>query len=168
MKIGEQKISKFLKELGSSSPTPGGGATAALTGAIAASLVEMVASLTIGKKRYEEVNDEMQKIRNEVLKLKKELIELCDEDVRAFNAVIASYKVKDKEKIKKALQLATQVPSKVASLSGEVGRLAQVVAKKGNKNAYSDAKSALHLTHAAIEVAKENIRINKQSLASLK
>lgn len=168
MKIGEQKINKFLKELGSSSPTPGGGAVAAVTGAFAASLVEMVANLTIGKKSYEKVSDEMQKIKKEALKIKAELISLADEDVKAFDAVMSAYKLKNKEKIKKALELATHVPSKVASLSGEIGRLAEVVSKKGNKNAYSDAKSALHLAHAAIEAAKENIRINKQALASLK
>lgn len=168
MKIGEQKINKFLRQLGSSSPTPGGGAVAALTGALAASLVEMVASLTIGKKKYEEVSNEMQKIKKEALKIKLELIALSDEDVKAFDAVMTAYRKKNREKIRKALKLATHVPSKVAALSGEIGRLAEVVSKKGNKNAYSDAKSALHLAHAAIEAAKENIKINKQALARLK
>lgn len=166
-KIGSLKIEKFLEDLGSKSPTPGGGAVAALTGAMAASLVEMVANLTIGKKGYEKVNTESEKIRNEALILKRELLKLADADVKVFNRVMAAYKSKDKEEIKKALKLAIEVPGEVARLSKKVGNLAVKVARIGNKHAYSDAKSAHHLAQAAVDSAGENIRINRKALEAV-
>lgn len=167
-KIKNLKIEEFLKELSSSAPTPGGGATAALTGAMAASLVEMVANLTIGKRRYEKVQKEVRQLADKAAKYKVTLLELADDDVKAFNQVMSAYKSKDQRKIKQSLIYATEVPTKVVLMSKGVGALALRIAKVGNKNAYSDARSALHLTQAAIKAAQENIKINKKILAGLK
>jgi formiminotetrahydrofolate cyclodeaminase len=167
-KIKNLKIGAFLEDLSSSAPTPGGGATAALAGAMAASLVEMVANLTIGKAKYEKVQKEVRILAGKAAKHKEILLKLADEDVKAFNQVMSAYKSKDQRKIKKALMYATEVPTKVALVSQGVRTLALKIARIGNKNAYSDAKSALHLTEAAVKSAQENIKINKKILAGLK
>lgn len=167
-KIKSQKIEDFLKGLGSSSPTPGGGAVAAVTAAMSASLVEMVANITVGRKRYQEVQGEVIKISTEASQLSKNLLSLADEDVKAFDEVIAAYRSKNKAKIKKALLLAIDVPSRVSRLSQQVERLGVEIVKIGNKNALSDARSAMHLARAAYKSAQENIKINKKALAGLK
>lgn len=173
MKIQEQTISKFLDDLSSSSPTPGGGAVAALSGAMAASLVEMVCNLTIGKKGYENVESSMQKVGRETQVLRKKLVKLADEDVTAYNLVMTAYKLPKenknrKEEIEKTLIYAMEVPRRVAGFAKEVETLAKKVVRIGNKNAISDAKTAGHLAKAAYSSAMENVRINKVSLASLK
>lgn len=167
MGIKDQKIEKFLEELSSSKPTPGGGSVAALTGAMAASLVEMVANITIGKKGYERVEKDIKILRYKAIKAKKELLELADEDVKAFEQVMVAYKSKDKNRIKKALVFATDVPTKTAKFSKDVAELAKKISKIGNKNAYSDAMSSFHLAKAAVESARENIKINQMAIDNL-
>ena len=167
MKIKNQKIEDFLDNLASKSPTPGGGAVAALTGAMAASLVEMVCNLTMGKKNYAQVQDEMVKIAERVSELSQELLDLADSDSEAFERVMGAYKNGDKEKIKAALLTAIEVPEKTAEYCENVRELAEIVAKLGNTNAHSDAMSAEHLAFAAIQSAQENIEINKKALNTL-
>jgi formiminotetrahydrofolate cyclodeaminase len=159
-KISDKTIKTFLEELSSKAPTPGGGAVAALAGAMAASLVEMVMNLTpggafdlatIGKARA----------------LRAQLLELSDEDVKAFDAVMKAYRSKDKLAIKKTLLKAIEIPTQTKRLARLVGELAREAVRKGNKNAISDAKTAIYLAEAAGKSAEENIKINKESLAKL-
>ena len=151
MKIKDQKIKDFLDELSCKSPTPGGGAVAALVGAMAAGLVEMVCALTKGG-GVQEIADRAKEIRGQ-------LLELSDEDCAAFNAVI-------KTRTKKALMEAIRVPKETRRLALEVEKLAKLAAKVGNKNAFSDAKSAQYLAEAAAKAAQENIGINEKALAA--
>lgn len=167
MKIQDQKIGEFLDSVASKSPTPGGGAVAAVTGAMAASLVEMVCNLTIGKKSYPEVQDEMIRVAERASELSQDLLDLADKDSEAFDNVMEAYKTEDKDKIKGALLTAIEVPEKTAEYSENVRELAEIVAELGNKNAHSDAVSAEHLAFAAIQSAQENIEINKKALAIL-
>jgi len=167
-KIRDCKISDFLDNLSSKSPTPGGGAVAAIVGAMGASLVKMVCNLTIGKKNYAKVESSMQKVVFEADKYEKELLILADCDVEAFDGVMQAYRSKDNESIRKALEKAIEVPTRVKILAEKIEGLAIGVSKKGNKNAYSDALTAVYLSHAAIDSADENIEINKKALASLK
>ena len=165
--IKDQKIKDFVNDLSSSSPTPGGGAIAALCGAFSASLVEMVCNLTIGKKGYEGVESKMKEIKKSVTKEKEKLLLLADEDVKAFDEVMEAYKVKTKnreQKIQKSLKHATMVPLEVAQLSSKVRNYSETLIKKGNNNALSDAKSAKYLASAAIKSANENIDINLKYL----
>jgi len=160
MGIKDKKIENFLEELSSKSPTPGGGAVAALSGAMAVSLVEMVINITKdGELRAKNLN--------KVRKLRTELLKLADEDVSAFDEVMAAYRSKSKTRIKKALGYATEVPEKTKALSGEVEKLADEVVEHGNKNAVSDARTAVLLSKAAQASAEENIKINKQALKKL-
>lgn len=158
-KIKRQEIGEFLENLSSKSPTPGGGAVAALTGAMAASLVEMVCELT--------KTQNLQNSKTQSTQLRLKLLKLADEDCKAFDEVMLAYRSKDKGFIKKSLQKAIDVPGKTVLLSNEVLKLAKIVLKKGNKNTFSDAKTAIYLAQAAIKSADENIRINQQSLAAL-
>jgi len=168
MKIGKKRIEDFLKEVASKTPTPGGGAAAALVGALAASLVEMVCNLSIGKKGYEKKSQALKSIKFKAANLKEKLLVLADQDAIAFDNVMKAYRLKNRNNIKKALLTATNIPSQTAKLAKEVSGLAVKVAKLGNKNAYSDAICAQHLASSSFESAYENIKINKKTLASLK
>lgn len=167
MTIKSQKIEKFLDDVASASPTPGGGAVAAISAAFAASLVEMVCNLTIGKKNYIDVEKRMKEIALLMKEARFTLMDLADADSEAFDKVMQAYKTKDNLKIKAALYWAIEVPKKVAEIAEEIRLSALEVSKIGNKNAYSDAASAEYLANAAYESAQENIEINIKTLASL-
>lgn len=164
-RIGKLNIEEFLTRVGSKASTPGGGAVAAITGAIAVSLVEMVCNLTLGKKGYEEYEEEIKKIKNASIEYKRKLLELADEDIKAFNEVMDAYKAakhdpEEKEKIQRALKRATGIPLETGELSRKVGEMAEKIFEKGNKNAASDAKTARYLADAAVKSALENVKIN--------
>ncbi len=173
MKINKQTIEKFQKELGSKNPTPGGGVVAALSGQLAASLVEMVCNLTIGKEGYEKVQAETIRIHKNAIEIKKRLGDLAEEDSKAFQKVMESYRIdkgnlKRKEQIIKSLKYAIAVPLEVRKLTQELKILAEKTAKIGNKNTASDAKTAIYLSEAAGKAAQENVKINKDALARIK
>ena len=166
-KIEELKIKEFLNDVGSNSPTPGGGAVAAVMGAMAASLVEMVCNLTIGKKGYKKNEEEIKKIKEISVKYKEELLGLADGDINAFNNVIDAYRMeKNNPKrnvvIQDALKEATRVPLETARLSKKNEDMAEKMIEKGNKNALSDARTAKYLADAAVKSALENVDINMQ------
>lgn len=170
--INTQTLKQFQKELGSKNPTPGGGVVAALAGSFAASLIEMVCNLTLGKEKYKKNEKDILKIHKDILELKEKLNNLTEEDKKAYDKVIEAYKSNTSitsrtSNIKKALRYAIDVPMEVRKLSQEVEKLAFRVSKIGNKNALSDAKTAIYLAHAASKSALENIKINKQALAKL-
>lgn len=171
--LKNQSVKTFLQELSSASPTPGGGTVAAFGASIAASLIAMVASLTKDKKGYEKVSGRMKRILPIVIKQQQLLLQLADEDAQAFNKVMAAYKLPKEEKgrkeaIQKALKYAVEVPLKVEKISDELIVLAKEVRKNGNKNAYSDAKSAEYFAKAAKKAAVENIILNLASITDTK
>lgn len=155
-------IEKYLEELSSTSPTPGGGATAALAGAMAAALVEMVSGITIGKEKYKKVEKEMKAINREAKEIRKKLLGLSQKDIEAFNKVMKAFKTGSL--IEESLKGATEVPLKTAILSNKVKKLAKTAALKGNRNTLSDAKSAIYLAEAAKKSALENVYINLKSI----
>jgi formiminotetrahydrofolate cyclodeaminase len=162
MSIKSKKVDEFLEELADSKPTPGGGAAAALVGSMAASLVEMVAGLTVGRKGYEKVQEDVRRLRNRAIRNKKKLLDLADKDVAAFNGVVRAYKLR--KDLQPALRKATEVPLETAETAKQVLALAEEVVKKGNKHAISDAKSARYLARAAILSALENVKINLKTI----
>ena len=167
MTTKNQTVEEFLNQVADKNPTPGGGAVAAVTGALAASLVEMVCNLTIDKKGYEDVGPRVKDISQKVMEIRLELMDLADADSEAFQKVMEAYKTKDNAKIKAALYWAIEIPDKTKQLSEEIQEMALEIAKIGNKSAYSDAVSAESLANAAIEATGENIEINKKMLAKL-
>jgi formiminotetrahydrofolate cyclodeaminase len=167
--LTEMTINKFLDELASNSPAPGGGSVAALAGAAGAALSSMVCNLTIGKKKYADVQDEMKSVVEQSEQLRKELTQLIDKDTEAFNAVMAAFglpKGTGQEQsirvaaIQEATKGATLVPLSVMSACEKALLHARTVAQKGNKNSASDAGVAALLLHAGCAGAALNVRIN--------
>jgi glutamate formiminotransferase/formiminotetrahydrofolate cyclodeaminase len=163
----------FLEELASPTPTPGGGSAAAYAGAMGAGLVAMVAGLTMGKKKYADVEAEMQAIRVVAEKLRKELTHAVDDDSSAFEALMGTFKLPketDAEKttrhaaIRAATINAAYIPLHVAEHVIKVMELALKCAKKGNLNAISDAMSGFAMARASLTAAGYNVRINLNSL----
>jgi len=165
----DKKINNFLDELASNSPTPGGGSVAALAGALGAALISMVGNLTIGKKKYEDVEEDIKKIISSSEKLRYELSQLIEEDVKVFNNFMATYKMPKEtedekkvraEKIQESLIEAAKVPLKVAYKCLDILSLSKEVAEKGNINVVSDVGVAVLMAEAALESAILNVKIN--------
>ena len=165
----DKKISNFLNELASNSSTPGGGSVAALAGAMGASLISMVGNLTVGKKKYEDIEEDIKRIIGSSEKLRYELSQLIEEDVKVFNNFMATYKMPKEtedekrartEKIQEALVEAAKVPLRVAYKCLDIMILSQKAAEKGNINVISDAGVAVLMAEAALESAILNVKIN--------
>lgn len=166
-------LREFANELSMDSPAPGGGSTAALSGALSASLSSMVSNLTVGKKGYEDAQKDMKKFAVTAQSLKDEFLRAVDLDTIAFNKVMVAFKLPKKtdeqkeEKaraVEEASQEATLVPMGVLEKSIEALKLAKEVALKGNKNSLSDAGVAGLTARAAAEGAYYNIKINLPGL----
>jgi formiminotetrahydrofolate cyclodeaminase len=166
-------INAFLDELASSSPAPGGGSVAALAGALGAGLVSMVCALTIGKKKYADVEGEMRKIQVQSEALRGQFTVLVDRDTEAFNKVMEAYALPKETEPQKALRSAavraatkeaTMVPLEVMKHCIDAMALAQNVAATGNVNSVSDAGVASLMLHAACEGAALNVKINLNGL----
>jgi formiminotetrahydrofolate cyclodeaminase len=167
--LRDKTVQGFLDELASSSPAPGGGSTAALAGAVAAGLVSMVCRLTIGKKGYETVEQDMLETLEKSEKIRDELTLLIDEDTKAFDEVMLAFKLPketDDEKrkrsaaIQKGYKTAAQVPLRTAQVCTRLWTLVSEVADKGNKNSITDAGVAGLLTYSGIMGAILNVKIN--------
>jgi glutamate formiminotransferase/formiminotetrahydrofolate cyclodeaminase len=164
-----RSLEQFLDALGSSAPTPGGGAASALVGALATALTEMVAQLTVGRPKYAAVEERAQTVLRKTQRLRGELLALVDEDARAYGGVAAAYtlpkasederRVRD-EAIQSALQAAMQPPLRIMELSGDVLRLAGEIAEIGNPTVASDAGCAALLGEAAARAAGLNVIAN--------
>ncbi len=167
-------IEEFMSELSSSSPTPGGGSVAALCGALSSSLSSMVASLTIGKKKYAEVEEEMKGIKEKAKQITTKMLNLITEDAKMFDLVMEAYKMpketeeekaKRKEAIEEALKNASKPPFEVMKLTKQAIELAFKVATKGNKNAISDAGAAALTAKSACKIAYFNVLINLSGIS---
>ena len=167
--IKESAIDKFLDELASQNATPGGGSAATIIGAMGAALVAMVCHLTIGKKKYAEVEDEMKALLDKAEALRHRLTGMIEDDVKAFDAVMGAYgmpKETDAEKQKRsaaiqdALKLATEVPLRCCHAAREVIDLAAIASAKGNIGVISDAGVAVLAAYAALRSAALNIYTN--------
>jgi formiminotetrahydrofolate cyclodeaminase len=171
--LTSKTVSGFLDALASSAPAPGGGSVAALSGALGAALVSMVCNLTLGKKKYADVQDDIAALVRESEDLRGELTRLLDADVLAFTDVSAAYKMPretPEEKsarsaaIQEALKKATLVPMRVAEACVKVLALCTPAAEKGNVNAVSDAGVAALMAEAALRSAALNVIINVNAI----
>ena len=168
-------IRDYLDDLSSSSPTPGGGNVSALCGALACSLTMMVCNLTIGKKKYADVENEMKEILGKVESIKNDFLKLAEEDNKAFNKVMEAFRLPketDEEKKSRAAKIddatfqAAVVPSKVIETCRSVIPLINTISLKGNQNSLSDAGVAASLLSTASEGAFLNVIINCTSLSN--
>ncbi|HSP88564.1 MAG TPA: cyclodeaminase/cyclohydrolase family protein [Ignavibacteriaceae bacterium] len=168
-------LKNYLDELSSNSPTPGGGNVSALCGALACSLGMMVCNLTIGKKKYAEVENEMKELLPKLESAKNDFLKLAGEDNEAFNKVMEAFKLPKEteaekklrsEKIDEATFQAAIVPSQVVKTSRIALPYIETVAMKGNQNSLSDAGVAASLLKTAAEGAFLNVMINCSSLSN--
>lgn len=166
-------LKDFVDELGSASPAPGGGSAAALAASLSAALTSMVFNLTVGKKAYNEYDEErkaeIENMLKETSSLKFDLLDDIDKDADAFLDFMAALKLpKDtedekklrKEKIEEGYKSATRVPMELAEKSFAMYKYIYIAAAFGNKNAVSDAGVAALLLQTAIESAVLNVKIN--------
>jgi formiminotetrahydrofolate cyclodeaminase len=165
----EQSVSAFAEALGSSAPTPGGGAAAALVGALAAALAEMVARFTLGRNAYRAVEPQAQAIVQRAEQARMALLTLVAADERAFQAVSDAYRLprtSDVERqardaaIQAALTAAMQPPLEALKLALVVVTLARDIALIGNATVLSDAACAATIGEAAARSAALNVLAN--------
>jgi len=169
----DKSVQDFLDELASRAPVPGGGSIAALSAGLASALTEMVANLTIGKKGFEEVEEEMKKISQESSDYRENFLKDIDKDAEAFNKVMDAFKLpkntpedinKRKQVIQKEFKNAALVPLEVAKDAVKLMEFTSKVVEKGNKNAISDGAVAAMMARTAVLGALYNVKINLQSI----
>lgn len=168
-KVGGALGGDFLDALAADTPTPGGGSAAAYSAAEGAALVGMVGRLTVGRKKYAAVEDQMKEMVAQADQLRQELSRAVERDAQSFEAVMAAFRLpKDSpeeqaarlQAIEQATLGAAQVPLEVAGMAAEVIDLALQAVTHGNVNAISDGAAAAALARAALTVAGYNVRIN--------
>ena len=169
----ETPLAAFSEALASGAPTPGGGCAAALSGALAAALVAMVARTTAANKSFTDRVDAMNEVAAEADRLRAELLALVDVDAAAFDQVMAAFRMPKEtpdeqavraEAIQQKYVAAAQPPTLVCTESLRVLELALQVAEEGNPNAASDAGVATLLAAAALEGGALNVQINLGSI----
>lgn len=173
MRTADQTVEAFCTQLAAGTPAPGGGAAAAVTGAMGAALVAMVAGLTAGREKFAAVHDEMISLQELAQQEAAALLALADEDGDAFNQVMAAFalpKGTDEEKaqrraaIQAGYRVATETPLRTMQHSITVMRGALAAAQRGNPNAVSDAHVGFLTANAAFEGGLWNVAINLGSI----
>lgn len=171
--LRDKTVKEFIYETSSESPAPGGGSIAALSAASSAALIEMVANLTIGKKGYEDVREEMENVRAKASSYKEKFINYIDEDSDSFNKIMAAFKMpkdteKEKEQRKKEIQAAykeaAEVPLNVGKNAFQLLELAEKIITRGNHNAVTDGAVAAMSARTAVYSAFYNVKINLGSI----
>lgn len=165
----EKNIDKFLAELASSAPTPGGGGAAALCGALGIALGNMVGSLTLGKKKYADVQEDITALNSRAEALRADFAALIDADAEAFAPLSRAYSIpKDApgrdEIMESALLRAAEPPLEIMRKCAEALDVIADYAAKGSALAVSDAGCAAALCGAALQAAALNVRINTKSM----
>ena len=166
----EKNVEKFLEALASSAPTPGGGGAAALTGALGIALGNMVGNLTLGKKKYAGVQEDIAALNQRAEALRADFVALVDADAEAFEPLSRAYGIpKDDparaEVMEAALKRAAEPPLEIMRKCAEALDLIAEYAAKGSALAISDAGCAAALAIAAMKAAALNVRINTKSMA---
>ncbi len=173
----EKSVKEYIAATASGEPTPGGGSVSALVGSLGGALTNMVSNLTVGKKAYEELSDEIKaeiaKNAKEVEELTKALELIVDEDTKAFDKVMDAFKLPketDEEKatrsnaIQEGYKIALEVPLRCAEKCLKILELQGVFAKYGNVNAITDVGVGTLLAYSGLEGALFNVTINLGSI----
>ncbi|WP_129600232.1 cyclodeaminase/cyclohydrolase family protein [Anaerophilus nitritogenes] len=167
--LADKNLKEFLDETASNAPVPGGGSIAALSGAVGAALTEMVANLTIGKKKYIDVEEIMKEVAQKSKEYRDDFIKDIDEDADSFHEVMKAFKLpketdeekqKRNEAIEENTKKAAQVPLKVAQNAYQMMQVIESVIDQGNKNAITDGAVAAMMARTAVLSALYNVKIN--------
>ncbi len=170
-------LREFADELASDSPAPGGGSVAALAGATGAGLAAMVPNLTVGRRQFLDVKDELNSAAIEAQDLKDKLLDAIDDDTEAFNKLLVAFRMPQgteeeiearKAAVKEAMKHATIVPLQTLKNCVRTIELARIAAAKGNPNAMSDGGVAAQMALAGAEGAYYNVLINLSNLKAKK
>lgn len=167
----ERDIQNFLAALASKAPAPGGGGAAALCGAVGIALGNMVGNLTLGKKKYAEVQEDIAALNQRAEALRADFLALIDADAEAFKPLSKAYGIpKDEPKrgevMEAALLAAVQPPLEIMRKCVKALELIAEYAAKGSALAISDAGCAAAITRAACEAAALNVFVNTKSMAN--
>jgi formiminotetrahydrofolate cyclodeaminase len=171
--IGGRTVERFLADLASDAPTPGGGAVAGLAGAVGAALVSMVCALTIGKDGYERVQARVRSLQEDAERARASFLELADRDANAFDGVMRAFKMPketDAERaarsqaIQQGYEDAAQVPLEIARRAAQLMELAREATEIGNAQAASDGACAAQSLSSAVWSATYNVEINAAAL----
>lgn len=173
MSYTKKSCEEFVEVLASKAPTPGGGGASALTGAVGVALGNMVGSLTVGKKKYADVEEEIKTMMEASTTLQNELLELVQKDAECFEPLAAAYRMPketeeekaEKEKVmEQATKYACEVPFKIMEKCCRGIDLCGEFAEKGSVMATSDAGAGAIFCKAALQAASLNVYINTKSL----
>ena len=173
MGFSTSTCTEFVEVLASKAPVPGGGGASALVGAVGTALGNMVGSLTVGKKKYADVEEEILEIREKLEQKKQDLVRMVDEDAEAFEPLAKAYRMPketEEEKAEKArvmeivLKDACSVPMEIMEKCCEAIELIKEFAAKGSALAISDAGVGAVFCKAALEGASLNVYINTKSM----
>lgn len=169
----EQKTTDFLESLSSSQPVPGGGGACAAVGAFSSALGMMVANLTVGKKKYASVEEEIIEVRTKLERVRDQLAALTDRDAQAFAPLAKAYSLpketkeqqEEKERVMEAaLYEASIVPLEIMKTVFQAAELLEVLGEKGSRLALSDVGVGILFARAALEGASLNIYINTKMM----
>lgn len=171
--IEKQLIGEWTDTLASKAPVPGGGGASALGGALAAALGQMVANLTVGKKRYADVEDVMQQSLFALNILQMELMALADKDAEVFAPLAAAYgmptdtpeqKAEKDRVMEENLLAASLVPLQIMEKASAMLDILELLEKKGSRMAVSDVGVAVQFARTALTGAVMNVYINTKSM----
>ena len=173
MTTKDQTIGGWLEVLASDSPTPGGGAVAAVVGAAGAALISMTGRLTIGRKGFEDLEERMTALVERADREREAFVASAEDDMTSFDAVMAAFrmpketedeKAERSSAIQRGYEGAAVVPLGIARRAVDLMELAEDAAAMGNPNAASDGYSAGAMLYAAALTAIANVRINAAAL----
>jgi methenyltetrahydrofolate cyclohydrolase len=164
--FADQPLHDLLDAVAAQRPTPGGGCSAAWSGAMSASLVEMAASFTLARPKYAGIHHRMADMRRDAKALRRELVELGERDAQAgYEPVIVALRLPEKHpmrerRLEEARSEASEVPLAIAEATASVAELATEAARTGSLHLKGDAITAALLAEAASRAAGRLVEIN--------
>ena len=164
-RMTELPCEDFIEILAGKEPVPGGGGASAMTGAIGTALGNMVGSLTVGKKKYADVEDDILALNEGAKAIEARLLDLVERDAEVFAPLAAAYKnTDDKEAMERCLLDATTVPLEIMRECCKAIELLEAYSQKGSKMALSDAGAGAAILSGALKAASLNVFINTASM----
>lgn len=172
MELRDTALSDFTQLIASPAPAPGGGGAVAAAAAAGIALGNMVGQLTVGKKKYKDVEEDIIVLMDRSEKLRLRFLELTDEDGQNFKPLAAAYKIpKDQpgrtEELERCLKLASKAPLEIFDLCCEALEIQKEFAEKGSKLAVSDAATGAVLLKGALYGAAVNVKVNTHMMKDL-
>ena len=161
----DQNLGQFTDALASSSPVPGGGGASALAAALGVALGEMVGSLTVGKKKYQAVEEQIKELMQKAENLRGRILACIQQDAQAFEPLSRAYGIPrdnpDRDKVMEScLKTAAEVPMQILELCCEAVVLMEGFADKGSQIMLSDAATGAALLRGAMQGAAMNVKVN--------